>query len=927
MMPGVSVPEGRTGGAAGEDGLRLALEAARTGTWEWDFATGVVRWDASVPPVFGLEPVPRETDLAGYLARVHPADRSLVEGRIAAAIDGGAAECLLEHRTVWPDGSVHWLEGRGRVERGPDRRATGMRGIVTDVTARRRVDRLLRTLAQRTARATGAAFFATLVEQLAGALDAEVVFVGEHEPGPPERVRARALWTDGAHREGEPLVYALAGTPCEDVVGREACVHPCGVRRRFPDDAMLVDMGAEAYVGVPLFGGRGEPLGLIAALWRRELRDPELYRTAVAIMADRAAAELERHRAAGELAESAERYRLLFEAVRDAMLVIDPERGRIVDANEQAARLYGRPRAELVGLPVAEVSADAGKTGREVARVAARGEEAPRLRRNVHRRSDGSTFPAEIGASAVEVRGRTFVCALVRDVTARHEAERAREELTGFLEQTQSAARVGGWSFELDTQAVTWTDETYRILGVEPERFTPELESAIAFSAPEHQPMLRAALDEAAASGRRFDFELEAVTGRGQRRWLRAVGQGERRDGRVVRVVGAIQDIHERKQLEGQLLQAQKLEGIGRLAGGLAHDFNNILTAVMGYTQLARLQLPPDGSELAGHLDEILAAAGRGAALTSRLLGYARRQVSRPTVIDLDALLDRTGELLRRLISAEVTLEREPAEAETWPVRVDGGQLEQVLMNLVVNASDAMPRGGRVTLRTRNVRVEADGARAGLDLAPGDYALLEVADTGEGMTAEVADRAVEPFFTTKPVGVGTGLGLATCYGIVKQHGGHLELDSAPGAGTTVIVYLPRAAGDAEEASDAPTPSGGVGRETILVVEDDATVRALARAALEPRGFRILAAADGAAALELAERHDGPVDLLLTDVVMPRLGGVDLARRLQETRPGLRVLFASGYLEQEILPEGAAFLGKPFTPDEIASRVREELDRP
>src|SRR5881396_1278167 len=384
----------------------------------------------------------------------------------------------------------------------------------------------------------------------------------------------------------------------------------------------------------------------------------------------------------------------------------------------------------------------------------------------------------------------------------------------------------------------------------------------------------------------------------------------------------------DRRRLEQQLRASQRLEAVGRLAGGVAHDFNNVLTAVLGSTELLILDTPP-GAAKREELDIIREAATHAQDLIRQLLAFSSRQALKPVVLDLNHLVKNVGKMLRRLIGENIQLTTEPA-AELDAVCADPGQLEQVLVNLVVNARDAMPQGGRLTIATANVHVAEGGARV-LAVPPGRYVVLRVTDTGAGMDAATLERAFEPFFTTKPRGKGTGLGLATVYGIVRQSGGHIEVESMPGAGTTFRIYLPRVEDVAEQGAASTAAAPARGAETVLVVEDDERVRALARKALEQAGYRVLVAAGGKEALAAAEGHDGPIDLLMTDVVMPEMNGRTLTRRLTQRHPDLKVLYMSGYSDEDIAQHGVfetgtAFIKKPFTPSVLTKKLREVLDR-
>ncbi|MGZ6269990.1 MAG: ATP-binding protein, partial [Candidatus Limnocylindrales bacterium] len=400
-------------------------------------------------------------------------------------------------------------------------------------------------------------------------------------------------------------------------------------------------------------------------------------------------------------------------------------------------------------------------------------------------------------------------------------------------------------------------------------------------------------------------------------------------DGRPARLILAV-DVTERRRLEEQLRQAQKMEAVGRLAGGVAHDFNNLLTAINGYAELIRSQLDDD-DPLAADVDEIRRSGDRAAGLTRQLLAFGRRQVLAAQVFDLDELVANLEAMLRRLISEDVEFATILGAGQVQ-IRADPGQIEQVILNLVVNARDAMPAGGRLTVETQRLELDGPYAVDHLGVEPGPYVLLSVSDTGAGMTPEVLAQAFEPFFTTKPAGQGTGLGLSTVYGIVTQTGGQVWGYSEPGRGSTFKVYLP-AAGSEErppEPAHSTTPGAAGGSETILLVEDEPAVLSLMATVLRRQGYRVLTASDAAAAFQLAELEPGGIDLLITDVVMPGEPGSGLAARMHARWPDIPVIFMSGYAEQAVVRHGvldgaAAFLSKPFDPALLTRRVREVLD--
>jgi len=488
------------------------------------------------------------------------------------------------------------------------------------------------------------------------------------------------------------------------------------------------------------------------------------------------------------------------------------------------------------------------------------------------------------------------------------------------------------WEADAQTEQCTFVSQQAEVLlGYPVERWLAEPEFWITLIHPEDRAQAAAVCRAATQAGRDHAFACRAVTADARVVWLRTIVRAiPDAAGRARQLCGLMLDITEHKHLEAQFLQAQKLASVGRLASGMAHDFNNLLTGILGYADFALLDLPPE-SQVQADLLEICKAAERAAGLARQILAVARQQSFAPQIVNLNDLILDVDKLLRRLIGEDIELITLPA-ADLRLVRADPGQLAQVLLNLAVNARDAMPHGGKLLITTANVVLDQASASQHADIVPGDYVLLVVRDTGTGMTDAVQQHLFEPFFTTKADGRGTGLGLATCDGIVKQHGGHLRFSSAVGQGTTFAIYLPRVedvAGPPPTRSDDGAIPGGT--EMILLAEDEPTVRTLVARILRARGYTVLEAADGEDALRIAQEHAGvAIQLLLTDVVMPRMGGPVLAARLTALRPTIKVLFTSGYTDAAIvqhgmLDPGVAFLPKPYRPATLVRKVREVLD--
>jgi PAS domain S-box-containing protein len=509
-------------------------------------------------------------------------------------------------------------------------------------------------------------------------------------------------------------------------------------------------------------------------------------------------------------------------------------------------------------------------------------------------------------------------------------AEAKLRDSESLLRIASEAAHLGGFIITVPDAKITWSDEVCRIHEVA-EGTIPSVEQAEAAYAPEYRQLIKHKLTACERDGTPFDIDAQIITARGRPVWVRVSGRAElNAQGAITRVRGALQDISERRTLEDQLRQSQKMEAVGQLAGGVAHDFNNIMSVILSCAHFLAADLPPT-DRMQGEIEQICKAADAAGELTRKLLAFSRKQMLAPRVVDLNQIVGGLERMLRRLISDRIDLSfvSEPTLGKTL---ADPGQIEQVIMNLVVNARDALGDDGTLTIETANAHLSEDYAHARPGVMAGDYVALTVSDTGIGMDAATRARIFEPFFTTKEMGKGTGLGLSTVYGIVAQSGGHIAVTSQKGIGTSFKVYLPRVDREIERTpEDAPSPASLRGTETLLVVEDDDQVRAIVHAILARSEYNVLLARDGSEALALCAEHPTTIHLVLTDTVMPRMGGRKLAERLRPLRPGIKILFMSGYTEDVALPRdasetGDAFLAKPITPDALLAKVRELLDR-
>ncbi len=645
----------------------------------------------------------------------------------------------------------------------------------------------------------------------------------------------------------------------------------------------------------------------------------------------------ERALAQEALYESEKRYRDLVENANDIIYTHGLE-GTILSFNKAGERITGYTREEAIGMTVAEIVAPdyLDLVRRMTARRLAG--EVPAVYELEIVARDGRRVRLEVNSRLVYEKDQpVHIEGVARDVTERRHAEEA-------LLESEGRNRV---IMETASDAIITIDEESTIRFV-----NPAAEKIFGYAVAELTgAKLTTLIPDYLRHAHLVGMKRYRETGERHITWEAFEAPGLHKDGREIPLeisfgeyerdgthlfTAIIRDISERKRAreavvrsEEQLLQSQKMEAIGRLAGGVAHDFNNLLTAITGYSDLSLRRLK-EGDPVHRNIGEIKKAAERAADLTRQLLTFSRKQVLQPKVLDLNAVVAEMEKMLRRLIGEDVLLVVNLGQL-LGHVKADPGQLEQVLMNLVVNARDAMPGGGTLTIQTENARLDDNDASQDAGLPPGPYALLSISDTGHGMNAETRRRVFEPFFTTKEKGKGTGLGLSTVYGIVTQSGGSIRVNSEPSLGTTFNIYLPLVL----EAIEAVGPSPGEteiarGSETILLVEDDRGVREMMREILEMCGYHVLMASCGGEAVRICEGYQGMIELLLTDVVMPHLSGKELADALTLLRPRMKVLYISGYTDDAIIHHGVldeevAFLQKPFAPSTLAHKLRELLD--
>jgi PAS domain S-box-containing protein len=637
----------------------------------------------------------------------------------------------------------------------------------------------------------------------------------------------------------------------------------------------------------------------------------------------------ERKRAERVLQESEEKYRGLVTELNDGIFITD-DRGVLTFANPALARLNGLEYPEqLVGSSVlkfvapARVNEVAGYLREDLA--SGQPHEA-RIIEIV--RPDGTNAVVEVKSSAIMADGNKVIGmrGVVRDITAYKRAEEALLKEKTFSEVMLDNLPGIFYLFDHTGRFLRWNRSFETVSGYSAEEIAAML--ALDFFTGEDRTLIEEKIREVFETGAAAaEAVLASKDGRRMPHYF--VGARIAVDG-VPCCIGMGVDITAQKHLEAQLRQSQKLEGIGQLAGGIAHDFNNLLTVILGRSFLLRAHLGPDHPQYRD-VELIEQTGARAAEMTRQLLAFSRKQMLQPELLDFNTVIEGITPILRRLVRENIELVVRPAPG-LGCVRADRTQVEQVLLNLAANASDAMPRGGQLTIETADVELDETFARQHSPVTPGAYVVLTVGDTGIGMDSATQARIFEPFFTTKEPGKGTGLGLATVYGIVRQSEGHIRVVSEPRHGTTFKIYLPRVAAATPVAAQPTSTEVPRGTETILLAEDADDLRDLIREALETHGYTVLAARHGGEALQLAGRHPAPIHLLVTDAVMPQMGGSELAERLRSERPGVKILYLSGHIDDpivrhDVLESGTPFLQKPFMPEVLMRKVREVLDGP
>jgi len=850
--------------------------------------------------ICGVSPDDLERDGGLFFASAHPDDVA----RLRAALDRAARDGLPlreEYRVEHPTRGQLWVEARAQPHREPDG-STLFCCLILEITERHRTEEALRQSRERLALALAAGNLGTFVWDIAS--------------GEPPVLDDAALALLGRTRA------ELVGTGGDQL---DTFIHP--------DDKVRVVRAREALLAagdryslryrVVLPDGRTRWLETDAGA----LRDAAGDATRVSGVFRDVTKEVE---TAAALRASEERFESLFRLAPVPLLLARLDGFVVAAVNEAFAQLFGVSPGDVVGRSVHDFPSAAGGSvrkdfidqflrdgflhGVELSFVDPRGE---------------SRF-FQVSADRIVLGGEAHVLAVVVDLTKRRAAEAALAASEERLRQVTSAIPHVIWMTDASGEALTYVSAAYEAVW---GRSREALEHSPrdwfdAIHADDRERVLAAG--HARLPAGTYDEEYRIVRGDGAERWIRDRATPLRTPaGELIGYVGVAEDITERRSLEAQLRETQKLESVGLLAGGVAHDFNNLLTVISACTEEVLEELP-ESSPSRAPLLETRDAVARAASLTRDLLAFSRREVHAPAVVALDATVRDGERLMRRILGEDVALTLE-LDAAGALVKLDPAHWSSVLVNLAVNARDAMPRGGRLTLRTRTANLDG-AAAARIGLPQGAYAIVEVVDSGVGMAPDVRARVFEPFFTTKARGRGTGIGLAVVHGIVSQIGGHIEVESEPGRGSTFRIFLPIAPAPPAEAADerAPRSAPRASGRTVLLVEDDLGVRRVAARVLAASGYRVQEAGDGREALETLLAPESTIDLVITDVVLPSMSGPELVAAIREKKPALRVLYTSGYADDDVVRYGVtradvAFLAKPYTAKALVAKVGEALE--
>jgi len=882
----------------------LILDVTTEGHWDWNLKNDRAYLSPRYCELAGYSPDDTVFDSQFFKSIIHPDDRDHVFKIIEEHLQGKSKISIIEYRMISKNGAIRWIEGRGKIvefdEQGDPAR---MVGTINDITERKHVDEnvfavmsgLPDVIVARFDRNLRHQYVSSSIEKISG--HPKEYFIGKtnRELGMPEHLVAQ--W------EGAIKNVFETGEPNQ-------------IEFNYPSPEGLKYFSAELAPEHCVEGFITNVISTARDITERRMTEETLRKSEYFFRESQRAASIGSYYAdfTTGMWESSE--------VLDTIFGIDSGYNRsiqgwidIIHPDDKAMMgSYLRNEVTLKREPFAKEYRIVRKNDGETRWVNGRG-----------------TAKFDVGGNILSLIGT------IQDVTERKQSEKELENISERLHLATTAANLGVWDWDIGNNVMSWNDKMFELYGINPETFSNNVDAWMNGLHPEDKEAAIAECQAAIKGGKKFDTIFRVCQPSGTVKYIKASGlviMGD--DGTAERMLGVNADItdimnaeEERGKLEVQLQQAQKMESIGRLAGGVAHDFNNMLTIIVGHSELGLMHLEPN-HPVRDDFIEIRNTAERSADLTRQLLAFARKQTIAPKVLNLNETIPGMLKMLQRLIGEDINLIWNPTP-NLWLVKADTSQIDQVLANLCVNARDAIDGIGVITISTGNICTDESYQIPFLDMVPGEYVKFSVSDSGTGMDKETLTHIFEPFYTTKEQGKGTGLGLATVYGAVKQNNGFIDVASEPGAGTTFTIYLPRHEGKSKHVlNDTGAESVPSGRETILLVEDEHAILNIVTLILTMQGYNVLTANTPGEALKVARKYSGEINLLMTDVVMPEMNGRDLAKNILSIYPGIKRLFMSGYTADVIahhgvLDEGVHFIQKPFNMNILATKIREALD--
>lgn len=837
------------------------------------------------------------------------------------------------HRAIRPDGSLSWQQWTDRAIFNQEGEIIELLAVGRDISDRKRIEVALQQVTEGLSTQTGTAFFKSLVQHLSKGSNADYAFVGQFGSGSPNRVETIAVCAQ--NKITDNFQYDLLDTPCFDVFNQQLCIHPGGVQKFFPKDLLLQDMEVEGYAGTPLIDSRGNTLGILVILSKQPFMHVDLIESLLKVFAVRAATELERQQSEILLRNSESQFRRLFDYAPEALLLYEINQEQIIDANLNALTLTDYNKSQLQELQIEKLlffnPDEQQSTIRNINKLI--NESLIENETVVEMMLQGSVrtnIPCIVRLIQLPAENRKLVRISIIDISEKQKDKEHIRQEKDFSEMLINSSVDGILAFDNEFRYTLWNPAMEKISG-----FTKD--KCLGKCAFDVFPfLLESGEDE--NFKRALEGEFVAVT---DRPFVIPGGHSGYFEGyysplfdqnkKIFGGIAIIRDITERKkeeekrnQLQQQLRQAQKLEAIGTLAAGMAHDMNNMLTAIIGYSDLIKNN-SKDENKVIEYANELQASAHQGSDIINSLLTFTRRDICNKQIVHLGGLIKESVRMLRRLISATVELKIQVPDEDSLTIFADASQIRQVIINLVVNARDSMPNGGQIMIDISR-QTELSDIKSRENSTTRDFIILKVEDSGEGMSEEVQERVFDPFYTTKPRGKGTGLGLAIVHGIIMDHDGQIDIKSTPGVGTSVSIYLPHC--DHKQTTIHTGSPKNIQKSfdpTILIVEDNSQVRAIISQVFEDSGYIVLSATDGIAGLEVFEKNIDEIQFVIMDIELPKMNGVNCLNRIHALRTDIPTIIITGGSDVQldnILTKNKKLLKKPFTMTDLLTSVDE-----